>query len=85
VLSPQVNSNPGIGSSVETIVAGEVTLQHRNTVIALLSRSYPRSQLTGRISSWRNCSYLRNARPILLQHKDYFFSWRGNRIKILKA
>jgi hypothetical protein len=55
-------------------IAGEVTLQHRNTVIVGIEIIFPVSQLTGRIQFRRNCSYLRAECQdlILLQHKDYF-------------
>ncbi len=66
--------NPGITFCQSGWIAGEVTLQHRNTVIVGIEIIFPVSQLTGRIQFWRNCSYLRAECQdlILLQHKDYF-------------
>lgn len=50
VLSLQVMAvNPGITFCEPGWIAGEVTLQHRNTVIVGIEIVFPVSQLTGRI------------------------------------
>ena len=50
VLSLQLMAvNPGITFCEPGWIAGEVTLQHRNTVIVGIEIIFPVSQLTGRI------------------------------------
>lgn len=75
--------NPGITFCQSGWIAGEVTLQHRNTVIVGIEIIFPASQLTGRIQFLGETARIYGAECqdlILLQHKDYFLLGRGNRI-----
>ncbi len=67
--------NPGITFCQSGWIAGEVTLQHRNTVIVGIEIIFPVSQLTGRIQFLGETARIYGAECqdlILLQHKDYF-------------